>query len=673
MLILPVGDEDNLLRRPYVNYAFIAANVMVYLLFTVKLTNVELYSFALEWGTVPANLKLHTLLTAAFVHGGLLHLAGNMWFLGVFGDNVEDRIGHLLYPLFYIAGALCASLTHILFNEGSITPAVGASGAVSAVLGAYMVMMPRVKVKIFYWIYYRAGVFTISAVYVIGFWIALQVFYFLMLESERIGGVAYSAHIGGAVFGIAAGIIAALVLKSTRRGQMDELDLRKAQREFTSRQGLQTFESSYASHLKTGGVGITTSGPRERRASPSPLTHNYVSDAKEAVSILLETGKEEEAVDEYLSFIRKYRYASLLAMDQLRIADLLLTRGEHHLAEEAYDRFLRHYPEHKHSEDVRYNLAMLCAQYTENFQKAKKLLKLLRRTTSDSVRVAAIEEELERIEGHYARISPDIESPAVEKHADKENYVIFRQSGGKINIPEAGRIIAGAIKQPLADITTRLFTCSGFIADSLTRKQAEMITQELQKMNVSVFMLEQNKVIKLPEAVLAEDASFGPHGFKYRIEGQEETLPWDRIIVLNGGILESFRQKEVTLEPPGGGHGRRSALGFGPRKKKITMIRDVQKRLIIDVVAKEPWERLRIQEGYTTFALLGENLNPSLRQNFEFLAQEAVRYSTGTFIGDGLKALGMNDNMSNHVYDNRRKFDLANFWLLNRAIYDRPA
>jgi len=217
MFFFPIGD-DNTQRRttPFVNYALIAINVLVFLYQTGH------PEFTLGYSVVPAEitqgrdiigsvrgvsgLRLAaspspiylTMLSAMFMHGGLLHIGGNMLYLWIFGDNVEDRMGHLKYLIFYLLCGFLAGATHIFFSPNSVIPSLGASGAIAGVLGAYLVLFPRQGVRVFQW-----GFITeVPAVIVIGLWGLLQfVSGFGSLGREG-GGVAYMAHVGGFVAGI---------------------------------------------------------------------------------------------------------------------------------------------------------------------------------------------------------------------------------------------------------------------------------------------------------------------------------------------------------------------------------------------------------------------------------------------------------------------------------------
>ncbi len=141
-----------------------------------------------------------TVFTSMFVHGGLFHLAGNMLFLWIFGDNVEDRFGHILFLLFYLFSGAVASLAHIVTAPSSLTPMVGASGAIAGVLGAYFILFPRAQVKTLVFLFFFVTVVRIPAVVFLGFW------FFLQVASSSFGGdgIAWYAHIGGFVTGAAA-------------------------------------------------------------------------------------------------------------------------------------------------------------------------------------------------------------------------------------------------------------------------------------------------------------------------------------------------------------------------------------------------------------------------------------------------------------------------------------
>ena len=212
--MIPLRDENPSRSAPVVNVAIIALNAAAFVY--ELMLGPELKPFMYEWGVVPQRLVLAlrfheeplvwpglTLFTSMFLHGGWAHLIGNMWYLWIFGDNVEDRLGHVRYLLFYVVGGLVAAGLQVFTALGSELPLVGASGAIAAVLGAYLVMYPRARVITLIPFFPFFHVTALPAVLVLGLWIVFQFFSgALALAWNAAGGVAWWAHIGGFVFGM---------------------------------------------------------------------------------------------------------------------------------------------------------------------------------------------------------------------------------------------------------------------------------------------------------------------------------------------------------------------------------------------------------------------------------------------------------------------------------------
>ncbi len=207
-MFLPIGDENPRERTPWVNYALLAANVAAFFLFCLPESRAE--TVYAGYAMKPSDLRWHTLFTSMFLHASFLHLAGNMLFLWIFGDNVEDRLGHLGYAAFYLACGLAADFAHIATTATPGVYTLGASGAISGVVAAYAVFFPRHRVKMLLWLFYYANVLYIPAVWWIGLWFLEQV----LMASIGGGPVAYFAHIGG----FAAGAGVALLFKAVRSG-----------------------------------------------------------------------------------------------------------------------------------------------------------------------------------------------------------------------------------------------------------------------------------------------------------------------------------------------------------------------------------------------------------------------------------------------------------------------
>ena len=209
--MLPIQDEIRAHRFPFVNYSLIALNIIVFILELMAGPNLEtaLYEIALIPANVTAGFDLgdmKAIFTSMFLHAGLSHLLGNMLYLWIFGDNVEDRIGHFWYLVFYLAGGVVAAFAHVALNPNSVIPTVGASGAIAAVLGAYLILFPQVKVLTFVPIGFFLRLTLLPASLLLGFWFVLQLFNGLLtLGLADMGGTAFWAHIGGFVFGVLIG------------------------------------------------------------------------------------------------------------------------------------------------------------------------------------------------------------------------------------------------------------------------------------------------------------------------------------------------------------------------------------------------------------------------------------------------------------------------------------
>ena len=198
--MFPIGDDNTQERTvPVVTYALVALNVLFFL---VELSGGD--QFIKDWAFVPARFSADpasnavTILTSMFMHGSWMHLFGNMLFLWIFGDNVEDRFGHLQFLAFYLLVGLAATFAQFILAPHSSVPNVGASGAIAGVLGAYILMFPQSRVNVLL----GRQIVAMPAIIVLGFWIALQLFSGVGTiaytdETSDVGGVAYMAHIGG--------------------------------------------------------------------------------------------------------------------------------------------------------------------------------------------------------------------------------------------------------------------------------------------------------------------------------------------------------------------------------------------------------------------------------------------------------------------------------------------
>ena len=213
--MLPIGDDDSTRRTiPLVTYVLLALNI---LFFFVELSGGD--AFIEKWAFVPSRFLANpsgdflTLFTSMFMHAGWLHLGGNMLYLWIFGDNVEDRFGHIIFVIFYLLCGLAPTFAQLAFSLGSKVPNLGASGAIAGVLGAYILLFPKGKVRVLQ----GQRVIQVPALIVIGIWIVVQLFSGIgsIANTAQTGGVAYMAHIGGFL----AGFLLTFLFRGSRQAQ----------------------------------------------------------------------------------------------------------------------------------------------------------------------------------------------------------------------------------------------------------------------------------------------------------------------------------------------------------------------------------------------------------------------------------------------------------------------
>lgn len=232
--MLPLRDDQPRTLLPFVNWSIIAINIAVYIFELQQgagrppsaMSSIDDYraqmQFFNHYGVVPHNFQLAfsgtagytimgvfgTIFSSMFMHGSPLHLIGNMWFLWIFGNKVEDHFGHAMYPVYYLLCGVIASMAHIYANPDSTMPAIGASGAIAGVMGGYLLRYTQAKVQVFWWFFFRPYLFWIPAAWMLIYWFALQLVsqvwsrWMSLQIHHEVGGVAYWAHLGGFLCGM---------------------------------------------------------------------------------------------------------------------------------------------------------------------------------------------------------------------------------------------------------------------------------------------------------------------------------------------------------------------------------------------------------------------------------------------------------------------------------------
>jgi membrane associated rhomboid family serine protease len=235
--MFPIDDDNPTRIIPFVTYGLIAVNVVVFI-YELTLSERGLTNFFQQWAIVPAQFttsisgnsqallsaqppEILTFITSQFLHGGILHIVGNMLFLSIFGNNIEDQLGHVKFLVFYLTCGVLAGLTQWFFSQGSSIPSLGASGAIAGVMGAYIIRFPNVSVKTILPVGIFPLVFKVPAYFYLGIWFFQQALSGFATLAPRTsvgmegGGIAYWAHAGGFVFGAILGPLLGLFSQSS--------------------------------------------------------------------------------------------------------------------------------------------------------------------------------------------------------------------------------------------------------------------------------------------------------------------------------------------------------------------------------------------------------------------------------------------------------------------------
>jgi len=394
MLPIPIRTDRHQERTPWVNYGLILANVFVFVVLQrTQSDTAEVRRLLLH----PAHPEVLTCFTSMFMHGSWMHLLGNMLFLWVFGNAVNDSFGHVGYLAFYLAGGLAAAFAYLLIS--GTAPVLGASGAISAVTGAFLVLFPRVRVTVLFVLFYIIPFEITSLVF-----LALQFIWNLVQTFQRgETGVAYAAHSGGYVFGIGV----AAVLLAIGLLPRDVYDLLSLVRTWRRRQGYRRMVSggydpfSGPSRLRR---------PRGQRVEPEahPAGPAAGSDSREAglrarISELHRRGDFSLAARGYLELVQLAPYAVLPLAQQLDVANYLMSAEQYPAAADAYERFLTHYGTYQYVGDIKLMLGLIYGRYLRQDDRAEEYLSQSLSELVDDSKKELARTELEKVRRRQGR------------------------------------------------------------------------------------------------------------------------------------------------------------------------------------------------------------------------------------------------------------------------------
>lgn len=364
--MIPIRTEYRPSRPPVVNYMLLAANILIYVLGYSGSNILRIDAYLLH----PDSPELYQFFSSVFLHGSLVHLLGNMVFLWVFGNAINDKMGHIGYLAFYLAGGVLSNIGYLLLAGDA--PVLGASGAISAVTGAYLVLFPRVQVTLLVIFYFITTLEVSSLVFLLfqfawNLWMSLG-----EMGGPGGGGVAYAAHSAGYVFGIltAAGLLLARVIPR------DVFDLLNLFRSARRRRQYRRMVAEGFSPIRTRDPGeeLRRRPAVEPRENVDPELLEREQLLRRRISDACARGSLAEAADDYLQLVQLANDIVLPRQNQLDVANQLMAEEHYAAAADAYERFLKYYGNYENIADINLILGLLYGRYLHQDDRARALL-----------------------------------------------------------------------------------------------------------------------------------------------------------------------------------------------------------------------------------------------------------------------------------------------------------
>lgn len=658
MVILPIGDENPRVRLPLMHYVIMAVNVAVFI-YMFMLPERELGELVDRFAlfSSPDRFEWHQFVTSIFLHAGPLHLGFNMLFLWIVGDNVEDRLGHVGYLFFYIVVGVVGGAVHMATVFGTLSaakPCVGASGAVSGVMAAYVVFFPNARIKIFYWVWWIVNVIYVSAKWAIGFWIAQQVLLYFLVSNS---GVAYGAHVGGFM----AGLLIALAARSKLKpydpvGRI--LGAEPTESAWTQEASWQqppdyvfTQEQPPPVVEPVEPVGVT----------PKPET-SVRSGLKEQLAHAVNAGQTAEALHIY-DRLSRYGGPVLSAGVLLRLAHLLVEHTEYDRAVRIYEDYLKHYPLGEQAVEVAFRVGMIHSRNTRDYVRARTPLERAARNHPNVNRRKRAVDEIRRVDSF-------LRSTFIGRSRPEGLCTIIRQSDEKINVAGVAELVVKVTGAHLADASRRLFNSRGIVAAGVPAQKAFMLANRVQDMNVPVLVVPDRDVatIEPPEDIRRIHLSAA--GVKFDLVGDKQLVKtWEEIELFSVGIVQESRKVSHEIYHQVRIHDVKGVWAMGtPADHDEIVTRQGKDSLVVDVfvVSEVPPRHLRGREGKFRYRSEdGSGMDTRQRQFGRFVSaafEHAPKLTTN--IGAHREASGARGSKRAYTFQNFRDFDEYNRWWL---------
>lgn len=393
-ILLPIRTSVEPRRTPYANYGLIIVNVAIFFV-TYSFPRFSggrqvhiLHSFAQNLMLLPSSPAIWQFVTYAFLHSGFLHLFGNMFFLYIFGNNVNSRVGNLSYILLFLAGAVFAGVGQALLHDQPI-PVLGASGAVAAITGAYLVLYPQTLITILYWFFFFIGTLEVSALYFILF--KLIIWDNIVEPRFSQAAIAYDAHLAGYAFGIAA----LLFLLGTGLVSSRGYDLWSMIKQWNRRR-------RYRDAISSGFEPFSGEGSRKRiqikkSGEQGGEREDRITRLREQINYRINERNYSEAARLYLKLMEIDGSQVPPQNYLLDIANQFASENRHKEAAEAYEKFLYHYSGYEYSEQVELMVGLIYSRYLGDAEAARRHLQKAEERLSDPEQVKMCRDELDKL------------------------------------------------------------------------------------------------------------------------------------------------------------------------------------------------------------------------------------------------------------------------------------
>jgi len=391
-MLLPIRTSILPRRTPYINYALIAANAIIFLLeyqTNSRTGHFEFRPWVLQFMLTVERPQLWQFISYAFLHGGLMHIVGNMFFLYLFGNNVNDKLGNIGYLSFYLAGAVFSGIGHMLIGGGNV---LGASGAVAAVTGAYLVLFPQTLITVLYWFIF-IGTMELPAMY----FIAFKLIIWDNIVEPRIAppvAIAYGAHIAGYAFGIAAmvGLLATHILSGSNYDMWAMI--KRWNRRRLYRDTVSSGYDPFTGRTKTRQIKVK----EVIKSAAEKQKEEQIRQLRSEISNRMTQRNLPAAAELYIELMEQDSEQILPRQQLLDIANQLAGDNRHAEAAQAYERFLAHYRTYEYAEQVELMLGIIYSRYLKQPEPAAKHLEAAAKKLSNPDQLKMCREEIARIQ-----------------------------------------------------------------------------------------------------------------------------------------------------------------------------------------------------------------------------------------------------------------------------------